>query len=268
MQQKTKYFNLIFFLIFLCSACHNNDTSEIATNSTPQQLLEEEKQKLELQKKSIEALKSQLTQQTQQLNLYYPSQVTSNNIQIQNLTDILDNLRLAEKDVADSALAMFREQNAATQIARDQIAPGIFSLQQSIQQTQQQIYNWTNTIFPLTSEQSALLKILEDLLISQKQQLENLNEQKLNISEAELNQIQLINNISQMKKTELINNQVAVQEQILYLRAEIEQLESTQLQLKMSLNVLDQQLQQAQKDYNLQAEKIVALEKSLKTPEF
>lgn len=253
---------LTLSIMFFCFSCQNGEMPEIAPATTTQQQFEEENQKLAQQKSALDILKNQLTLQTQQMNLFYPAQITANTVQIQNLSDILDNLRLAEKDIADVTAALFREQNHAVQLARDQVDPAIASLQQNIQQTQGQIYVWTNNIFPLTTEQSSLLRGLQELLTVQKQQLESLVKQKSEISAQALNQTQLVNSLSQQQKTELIENQSALQDQIFYLRDEIERLQTAQAQHRMGLATLNQQINQAQKNYADQVEKVKSLEKS------
>lgn len=263
--------NKVFLLIFLTLAlvfCENDlqtqNNNEIGP-SPQQQQLEQEKQNLEQQKSNLEALKNQQFQQSQQIGVLYPSQITGYNIQIQNLTDVLQNLKTAERDITQTASAILQEQNSAAQLARDQIDPGIASLEQNILQTQEQIYVWTNNIFPLTPGQQLLLENLQTSLASQKQQLAVLRAQKLNISAEVLRQTRLINSASQQQKSELIESQTAIQDEIFSLRAEIERLHSAYAQVRMSYLPLNQQISQAQKNYDEQVKKVKALEETSTT---
>lgn len=263
--------NKIFLLIFLTLSlvfCENDlqmqNDNEISQLSRQQQL-EQEKQNLEQQKSILETLKNQQFQQSQQIGVLYPSQLTSYNLQIQNLTDVLQNLKTTERDITQTATAILQEQNSAAQLARDQIDPLIASLEQNILQTQEQIYVWTNNIFPLTSSQQQLYENLKNLLESQKQQLAILREQKLNISAEVLRQTRLVNSASQQQKSELVESQTAIQDEIFSLRAEIERLQATYSQARMNYAPLSQQISQAQKNYDEQFKKVKALEEATTT---
>src|SRR3989344_3526684 len=110
--------NKIILLIFVTLAlvfCENDlqmqNDKEIG-QSSQQQRLEQEKQNLEQQKSSLEALKNQQVQLSQQIGIFYPSQLTSYNIQIQNLTDVLQNLKATERDITQTTYAILQEQNS------------------------------------------------------------------------------------------------------------------------------------------------------------
>lgn len=269
--------NLIFiFFSVVLMACENDlqyaggNTPDLETlqkqfNLESQQLqLEQEKQNLEYQKQNLDALKSRHAQQTQQVGSSYPTQIYTNNIQIQNFTDILQNLKSAENDVNQAAAAVLREQNSAAQLARDQIEPAITKLEQNILQTQEQIYVWTNNVFPLMTQQQSLLQGLQNQLAFQQQQLDLLNAQRLNISAEVLQQTRFINSATQQQKSEIVDSQIAVQDEIFSLRTEVNRLQTAYSQTRMSLVPLSQQIAQAQKVYDDQEKKVRALEENLK----
>lgn len=263
-QKKFFLFLLMPFLILCYSSCQNDETSETQRFISSQQQLkiesEFENQKLDQQKKYLDDLKSQLTQQTQQLTQAIPSQITNRELQIQNLNDVLDNLRLTEQDLAEAQTAFFREQSLGLQLARDQLDPSISNLEQQLQQIQQQITSWTNSLYALSFEQNAFVQNLKDLWNSQKQQLDQLNEQKLNISATALSETQWINQLSQQQRIELATIQTSVQDQISVLREEIEQLKSHETQYRASLLNLNQLIAEAEKNYTETLQKIKSLE--------
>lgn len=267
MQQTKKCF--LVFLIGLTSSCEDVNQIEanlpkLAPEQVQQQLIEQENQKLEQIKALLSSLKNQYQTQSQLIDISYPLQISSNRTQIQNLTDILNSLQLSEKDIDSATNAVFREQNLVLQNRREQIEPAINNLQQSITQTQEQIYVWTNSGFSLTEPQRTLLKSLEDLLASQRQQLESLNKQKSDLSENALSQTRLINQLAQQQKSQIIESQTSTQEQIFFLRDEIERLNESQIQQRSVLTTLNQHINQTQKDYDNQFKKIKELQQTIK----
>ena len=257
-QKKFFLFFLMPLLILCYGSCQNDEAPETQRFISSQQQLEAEieleKQNLEQQKKYLDDLKAQRTLQTQQLTQAIPSQITNHELQIQNLSDVLENLRLTEQDLSEAQTAFFREQSLALQLARDQLDPSISALEQQLQQIQQQITSWTNSLYALNSEQNAFVQNLKDLWNSQKQQLDQLNEQKLNISATALSETQWINQLSQQQRIELAATQATVQDQISILREEIEQLKTHETQYRASLLNLNQLISEAEKRFS-EAEK-------------
>lgn len=253
-------FVLLPFLVLFYDSCQNDGNPVVTSIDASQQQLEIEKQNLERAKKYLDDLKMQLADQTQQLTQLIPSQIASAELQIQNLSDVLQNFRMAEQDIMEARASILQEQEFAVRIATAQIDPALFALQENIQQTQEQIISWTNTIYPLNIEQSTQLKNLQDLLSSQKQQLNSLTEQKLNISNEALFQTQLINSASQQQKIELVDSESNIQDQINFLREEIVRLEALQIQYKSSIENLNQLITKAQNNYEELLKKIKTLE--------
>lgn len=257
-----KKLTAVLIFIGLNTIFCENDPQIITELVASQQQLEYEKQNLIPLKQNLDTLKSQQAQQYQQVGFLYPSQITSYNIQIQNLTDILQNLKNSQTDIDQRTAVILKELAARAQLQRLQIEPGIASLERDILQTQEQMYIWTNTTFTLNSDQRLLLESLQNTLKSQKQQLAILQEQRLNIAAEELRQTSLINSAAQQQKAELAESQEAIQDEIFSIRAEIEGLQSAYAQAKMSYRPLTQQISQAQQGYDEQLKKIKMLEAS------
>ena len=216
--------NIIYYFIFIfiiLSSCENNFENESTLSTdirTLQERLADEKEQLENQKQQLETLKRQQAQENFNIGYSYPTQVTTDNNQIQNLIDILNSLRSSENDINQKTAALIREQSSALQLARDQLYPTISTLEQNILQTQEQIYTWTNNIFPLNEQQKLLLQDLLNTLAEQKNQRDILIERRLELSTNALKQIQYINAASQQQKEDLIEYQNEVQSEIYSLR--------------------------------------------------
>lgn len=257
-----KFYIFIIFFSWTLVFCNENIANQNEILALQQQL-DQEKQNLEQRKQALDSLTSQQQRQAAEVGISYPSQINADVIQIQNLTDALQNLRAAQSSVNESATAALRQQSIAGGLARDQIDPAIALLQQNIIQTQGQIYVWTNNVFPLKPEQRTLLDSLQNRLALQNQQLEILNQQKLNINSQLLQQTRFIASTSEQRRNELADNQAALQDEIFSMRAELDRLRSAQAQARMSIMPLTQQLSQARKSYQEQLEKVKALEESL-----
>lgn len=230
---------------------------------TLEQELDQERKKTELQKQTLEELKSRQALQTEQLNISLPSQISSHQIQIRNLADTLQDQRLAEGDLNQAAAQALREHETAAQTAKNQFDSYIASLSESLQQTRQEINYWTNAIYNITPEKETRLQDLQNLLAEQSVQLELLREQRTNIDAEKLTQERTIGSISQQQKMGLIDNQDAIQNEIGTLREEIGKLQTVYSQTRMSLMPLSQQIRQDEKAYVEQLQKMQALETSL-----
>lgn len=241
-------------------ACQKDESFETNQISLKQNQLNLEKQNLELKKKYLEDLKNQIVDQTQRLTKDIPVQISKSKRQIQELTDILQNLRLAEQDLLEAQTTIFRERTLATQIAREQIEQNITMLLSNLQQTELQLNLWIQFILPLSFEQNLFYQKMNESYLIQKQQLEELYKQKINITENELQQTRIINQISYLQKIEFADSQIIVQEEIFFLREVIEKLQLNENSYRSSLVNLNQLISQAQKQYETQAEKVKTLE--------
>jgi hypothetical protein len=233
-------------------------------NSTPEinAKLELERQKLELQKQNLEALRVHQNAQLQQTTTVYPTQITSNNLQIENLIDSQRNQRMAESDVNTAAAAALIEQTSQDRLARDQIDQTISDLETAIQQTKNAIGLGVDPTYALTSAEQDRMANLQNQLLQQISQLNLLKDQRLNISAGTLIQTRTISNLSQAQKADLISTQNTLQDQISNLRAENSRLQLEFNQTRMSLMPLSQQIDQAERAYQDQVLKVQNLEQS------
>ncbi len=246
----------MFFLGTMFLGCEDVQNEEIM----------QARQILELQKSNLDSMKAQYELQNQQMTTNLPGQIADYHLRIQNSRDVLQMLKNSEQDINQSALSTSRLQNNAAQLARDQVEPQISQLERDLTQTKQQIYYWTNSGFTLTSYQQDLVNKLQTTLAIQQQQLDFLKTERINISSELLNQSQQLNRLNQEQIADLANEQSAIQREIFTLRSEILRLQTTYRQTKSSLIPLGQQLDQAQKLYDQQVEKLRSLEQNSPNP--
>lgn len=231
-----------------------------APTQQPDPQLDLERQKLELQRQTLESLKARRDQQLQQMTFLYPNQIGSNTIQIQNLTQSLQSQRVAESDIQASTTAAFREQSSAERYAIERINLDIEKLEASIRQDTASLVS--NPTQVGTIDEQTRLANLQILLAQQNEQLALLKEQRVNILANTYQQTKAINNISQGQKSDLISNQNSILNEISSLRDENLRLQNDVIQTRTSLIPLNQQINQAEQAYQESLRKVKTLEQS------
>lgn len=226
------------------------------------QQLDLETQKLELQKKTLDALKQRYQLQLQQITSDFPNQINTNSAQIQNLLESLQNQRLAESDVIQSASAILREQSSAERFSRDQVDLQIQNLEQDLARSAEQLRLGLNSTYAYTSEEQDRYTKLQNLFAQQTEQLNLLREQRVNISAAAYLQTKNVTNASLSQKAGLVQTQSELQDQINNLREENIRLQTEYTQSRMSLMPLTQQIQQAEQAYQENENKVKSLQQS------
>jgi predicted nucleic acid-binding Zn-ribbon protein len=226
--------------------------------------ISQEEQNLQQRAQILNTLKAQKSEQDQQSNLGYASQVRIRNLEIQNLADDLQTQRLAENDISQATATALRDQSSAAQVAYQQIDQNIQATETAIQQTQEQIHYWQQSLVNITEQQSQLEQ-LQITLANLRQQLNDLKLQRLNIASQVLARNRSIEAQSQAQKTNLIENESAIQARISDLRNELRQLQDSRDRRQLSSVSLDEQIRQSQSAVDQQMQKIKNLESSLQT---
>jgi chromosome segregation ATPase len=229
-----------------------------------QEQVEQENQKLAVLRDNLDTLKGQLAQQEQATNLSFPAKISEDTTQIENLTSVLQEDRLAERDVNDAAMKAMNEQSTVERAKRDQLDQNIRYMEQDIQRNQEMI-NYYGSIPPNMPEQRDDLDNARNQLNAQLQQLADLRLQRLNISAQVLDQSGAINNSADQQKADIVSNEGALQNQIASLRVEITQLQNQRQQVRMSTTSLSQQIRQAEEAYNQELQKAKTMASSQTT---
>lgn len=223
-----------------------------------------ERQNLEQIQNNLNLLKARQIQEQQQLQLSYPARASQNTNEIQNLSEILQEHRRAENDVTEDVQSSVRDQASNAQLAKDQIEFEIQTAQENLQQTLAQINYWQSN-FLLTPEQQTVLNDLQNQFIDQRNQLDLLRQQRVNISASVLAQTRMINEVARQTKEQILSSEAEIQDRITALQNELIQLEQAQDQIRVSSKTLDTQIAETQKTYDLQVERIRNMENTLKS---
>lgn len=231
-----------------------------AEKESLQQRLNEERQSLDKQKQILETLRAQ---NKQQFSATYSSQILEGSNQLRELAVELRGYENLERDINRRADEVLRQQNSEAQVLKDQYDEDVRTQENLIKQTQEQVVYWQlNNNY--TTEQQARLAEAQVLLESQKQQLENLRQQRLSISSGVLANSQAIQLQKERELGDLSQNRIDLQNEILSLNEELARRQEELNQQRMSQMSLGSQIFQAQRAYEQQQEQVRVLESSLK----
>lgn len=226
--------------------------------------LEQERADLQTQRQILENLRAQYNQQQQQSAIAFPAQINANQAQIQNLADSLESQRLAEVDISEASQNAINEQLRAAQLAREGIETNMAIVEETIQQTQQQIAALAATVpFDLTARDTQIAQLRNQLAL-QTQELDNLRAQRVEVSSSTLNQSRAISSLTETQRAALADNQSALLDQISTLREENVRLQNAQTETRMSTMTLSSQINQAEKVVENQAQEVAEIEQSLR----
>lgn len=222
--------------------------------------LVEEQQRLEWQKQQLDTLRSQTTRQ---FATSYFSQIREGSSQLRELAVELHGYDGLERDINRRADEVLRDQNSLAQVVRDNLDEGIRAQENLIKQTQEQVVYWQfNNNY--TTEQLARLAEAQALLESQRQQLDNLRQQRLAVSSQILTNTQAIQSAKEMELGELSQSRIDLQNEILSVNEELARLQEEQNKQRTSQMSLSTQIIQNQRIYDQQQEKVRGLESSIK----
>jgi chromosome segregation ATPase len=221
-----------------------------------------EQSKLADLRRNVEGLQAQRLSLDQQIQIAYPSQIMAGNNEIQNLMDEFSNQRMAENDINDRVDLALKQQSSTAEFEKERIDTQIEMVQENLRQIQDQIQNWTFYMINMTDRYNALL----DLQDQQAQNLEKLNQlrnQRMEIASQVLERAKALDHGAQIDKQNVINAQASLQNHIADLREHIRQLQEARAQAEISSKGLDNQIAQAQAEFNAQNQKVQQLSQGL-----
>ena len=233
----------LFSALAFCFACAQPYNLEQAA----QNQLEQERFALTEIQQNLADLQAQQKQQVEQIRYSYPIQIEQAKSEIQNLTEILNQYRISESDINQSANQLLGQQSTSARYVAEQIDGEIQSRNGEINRLQVQ------SIAPSNQDQIAILQ----------QQVAELRAQRVDVSSSILSQFQSINTQAQQQKAEVREGQVDVQDQIFSMRQEILQLQTERNQLRQLSATIVEQIQQQQLALTQQRSKIKSLEESV-----
>ena len=236
-----------------------NSASTVRMNQNPEVAaaqnarIQNVQQRLEDQAARLATLRAQQQQQLRQLNIVNPQLMSQHRYDIQNLSDLLSNQRLAEGDINQMAQSLLNDQSSNERFLRDQLELNIQQLTEAIQQNQNLLYSPLPSGVVTGTERQNYLYDLQNTIGAQVDQLQFLRQQRVELSAVVADQNASVQVAAQNEKSALVDDQTAIQGQIFTLRDEIRSVQDSTNQIRMSLIPLNQQVDQAQRDYeNLQ----------------
>lgn len=225
-----------------------------------QEKLEQERQKLEAQRVTLENLKAR---QQEQPATSYSSLISTHNEQIRDFLDELNGYEKAEADINRRANDILREQSSQAQVARDQIDDSVRVQETLMRQTQEELTYWQYTSY-MSAEREARMQELQSLIEAQRQDLENLKAQKLNISTQVLANTQAVQSEKEQALNELAANRADLRDEISSLRDEVYRMQEAQYKVRTSQVSLNSQIIQTQRAYDEQEQIIKNMEATLR----
>ncbi len=234
--------------------------SNMAEAKQAQEQLLDEREKFNNLEIRLQSLKARYAQEVQQVSLTYPSKALDNSNQIQQLMSLLQEQQLAKGDISELVQNSFREQGQEAQAARDQIEQEIQTVQNQFSQVLQQIDYQMFLPPPGNPDQIAEYQNLFEQRSQMLQQLAILRQQKAEISINALSRTQAVNQQSQNVKTDLLENQTAIRDQITLLQNENVWLQQARNQIRMSSRSLVDQIGETQSNLNEQQERVQIME--------
>lgn len=233
---------------------------ERADLSSLQAQIERERQTLAAYQGNLAALEAQ---KAQRLSSAPFAAIESNNSRIRDLQDMMRSSQLDARDLELSADNARSDQALAARAARDQLDENIRMLEGSINQTRDQIAFWFNNSYDLTAR-AENLESLQALLDDQQAAMASLREQRTNLSGDLWAVNRQISGDLEDRKSAMIDDQIALQDQIFDLRGRNLRMEEENAQARSSLMSIDQQIAQTKKIVEDQTKRVDALEQTLR----
>lgn len=241
------------------------NASEQTRSNQERQIQIEKETLLEIRQRLTE-LEDQLVQQKKQeqehANVYLlqRSQLTN---EIQSLFAFLQNLRITENEISQAARAYLMDRDHAARVAREQVDYEIQALEAEIQQGAQGNSDNANTKTMSLSEQE---DSLQNQNTAQQQRLQDLRAQRVNISTEAHLQSRDIAMQTQQKRESLLEDQAAIQNEILQFRQSLLRMENQRAQERINTQLLTDQIQQERRSFFAQQKKIEEMLKNLSAP--
>lgn len=238
---------ILTFVTLLSSLIISFGCAPYNPDPTEQTQLDQERLALTEIQQNLADLLAQQKQQVEQIRFSYPLQIEQAKSEIQNLTEILNQYRVSESDINQSANQLLGQQSTNARYAAELIDSEIQFRTEEMNRLQQ--------LTPSSSNQ--------DQIGILKQQVAELRAQRVDLSASIIAQFQSINNQAQLQKAEVRESQADVQNQIFSMRQEILQLQTQRNQMQQSSATIAEQIQQQQQALTQQQAKIKSLEESV-----
>lgn len=227
-------------------------------------VLIEARDRLLEQERRISDLRRLQTERIQQTQVVHPFLLNQKAYDIENLQSQVeqtrDNLNILSQTTQEN-LEIQRQEN---QMAKDELDDNIQKAAENIQNIQRQLdyYNMAPPELATGIERQQYLVDLRNALTAQTESLNNLHSQRAILPQTLAAQNRSWQNNVQQSRADLIEQQNTLQQQILNLRQEVYDLQISSQQTNMSLVPLEQQIQNAQKNYEILKNQVSALEGS------
>jgi hypothetical protein len=175
--------------------------------------LYQENQKLDTQRKYLDDIRNKNNPDRVEVN--YRNQISTANQEIQSLTDTLRGDRFNEAEIQREVQRISTETNAAAKFYTEQMDKNIKDQEAIIRRTQEDLEYWTGNLNYMTLRDQNV-RILQQQLAAQNQQLQDMKVQRLQISAQALEQTQSAQAQARQIASENAAARADVQDQIEY----------------------------------------------------
>lgn len=228
-----------------------------------EQELEASRSELLLRQEKLDSLQEQQQNMQKLSGSSTEQEVDTQTADIENLSNLLQAYRDSENNIARRTEAALRIQDEAAQLEKSRLEEQIRALESSIQGTQTEIQAWSQNLQDVTARDVRLTE-LRNQLMAQAQLLENLRSQRLQISARNLSETQSLYATAQAEQDALSDSQIALQEEIINRRNQVQRLKRTEDQASRKSQDLTAQIERAQKSVKQQTDKIRQIELSIR----
>lgn len=219
-------------------------------SSADTQPLTELRDRLEQQEQRLSFLRRAQAERIQQINIINPYLMNQKSYDLEDLQDQIEQNKANQNVLHQITQENLIAQEQQNTLMRDELDLAISELVASVQNIQLQFdYSITSPEITTGIAKEQHFKDLRNTLALQVEQLNALRTQRASLSQSLSVQNQALASQIQQQRNDLQQEQMFLQEQIFFLRKEIRDLQVDQRQTNMSLIPLEQQIQQAEEDY-------------------
>lgn len=224
-------------------------------------VLIETRNQLQVYASRLARLRQIRAERLQQTNIIHPYLLNQRSYDLEDIQNQLDQNRASQIDLNQNVQQSLEAQYQQIQMTRDELNWSIQELAENIRNIQVQFdYNLVSSPEIITGiAREQYFNDLRSSLAAQVEQLNTLRAERANLNTNFAIQNQFLQAQTQNQKDDLLQEQIFLQEQILSIRNEIREIQDTNQQIQMSMIPLDQQIEQAEKDYQTVSEKLNSL---------
>jgi len=225
-----------------------------------------ERQKLETRTQALQKLKVQ--QQSLGDPQAYRSQIERRDLEIQNLEQVLAEYRAAEEDLSRTAGQALQNQEGAARVARDQVEMQIQQNEDRQRQLKADLNYLQNIsvgrdVSQVRAESEQLQKQISDL----ETELNALRAQRVNISAGVLGNSQEVQVRTEQARNDLRAAAAQAQEQIFFLRSQMDQLREGQYRAQAQGAFLQSRIAQEEEALQAQQQQVEELQRQIRSRE-